>query len=188
VADPGLRSVGRLKSYRDPSLHCSSDEEGFSAKILESWKPTEGQHADRHLCVQSLMRRRPDPRVELVPEPEPEPDPEPQPEQTSPPTHHSHSQPESRPRGGATGQSPVRALQAPTPTTLDNTQDKKRREKGKPRKSPTNHKRKNNPNPGKARSSARGESGRCLGIAGIGIVDRNRSYRPMHILKNSLGH
>ena len=34
----------------------------------------------------SLMRRRPNPRVELVaPEPEPEPDPEPQPEQTLPP-------------------------------------------------------------------------------------------------------
>ena len=29
------------------------------------------------------MRRRPNPRVELVPEPEPEPDPEPQPEQTA---------------------------------------------------------------------------------------------------------
>ena len=31
----------------------------------------------------SLMRRRPNPRIELVPEPEPEPDPEPQPEPTS---------------------------------------------------------------------------------------------------------
>ena len=30
-----------------------------------------------------LMRRRPNPRIELVPEPEPEPDPEPQPEQIS---------------------------------------------------------------------------------------------------------
>ena len=36
----------------------------------------------------SLMRRRPNPRIELVPEPEPEPDPEPQPEQTSLPTHY----------------------------------------------------------------------------------------------------
>ena len=44
----------------------------------------------------------------LVPEPEPEPDPEPQPEQTSLPTH--YYRPESRPHGGATGQSPVRAL------------------------------------------------------------------------------
>ena len=49
----------------------------------------------------SLMRRRPNPRIELVPEPEPEPDPEPQPEPTSLPTH--YSQPESRPHGGATG-------------------------------------------------------------------------------------
>ena len=31
----------------------------------------------------SLLRRRPNPRIELVPEPEPELDPEPQPEQTS---------------------------------------------------------------------------------------------------------
>ena len=49
----------------------------------------------------SLTRRRPNPRIELVPEPEPEPDPEPQPEPTSLPTH--YSQPESRPHGGATG-------------------------------------------------------------------------------------
>ena len=49
----------------------------------------------------SLMRRRPNPRIELVPEPEPEPDPEPQPEPTSLPTN--YSQPESRPHGGATG-------------------------------------------------------------------------------------
>ena len=38
----------------------------------------------------------------------PEPDPEPQSEQALPPSH--YSQPESRPHGGATGQSPVRAL------------------------------------------------------------------------------
>ena len=49
----------------------------------------------------SLTRRRPNPRIELVPEPEPEPDPEPQPEPTSLPTN--YSQPESRPHGGATG-------------------------------------------------------------------------------------
>ena len=49
----------------------------------------------------SLTRRRPNPRIELVPEPEPEPDPEPQPEPTSLPTN--SSQPESRPHGGATG-------------------------------------------------------------------------------------
>ena len=173
MADPGLRSVGRLKSYRDPSLHCSSDEEGFSAKILESWKPTEGQHADRHLCVQSLMRRRPDPRVELVPEPEPEPDPEPQPEQTSPPTH--HSQPESRPRGGATGQSPVRALQAPTPTTH-------RTKKGGKKENPESHPQTTNEKitltlekPDQARGESRDgawESRESESSIGIGVIGR----------------
>lgn len=108
--DPPLGELYWAIDKQKPQDYCSS---GIISKPKANQKPT-----PKALCVcdapaaavpllgppprgPSLMRRRPNPRIELVPEPEPEPDPEPQPEPTSLPTH--YSQPESRPHGGATG-------------------------------------------------------------------------------------